>query len=272
MTKLLISIRSAEEAELVSGYQVGIVDVKEPNRGALGASDPETLVEIAKELDSAIPKSFSAGELRDWTSGNLNFGNLNSAKALDCECPLSKRYGAEVLKKYDYVKVGLAGANSFDWRECWSALLGGSIGKADGGFAHLNAVGVVYLDFETCDAPSYEELLDFFTKAKSCKAILFDTHDKTGDLFTYCSLDVIESMILRCRAAGLSTVIAGSVSLESLPQVLTASPDFVGVRGAVCAQGRDGSLDNRLLQNFIKQMRQPAWEPEGIAGVSIEQE
>ncbi len=41
MTKLLVSVRSVDEAEMVLEAGVDLIDVKEPRSGSLGAALPE---------------------------------------------------------------------------------------------------------------------------------------------------------------------------------------------------------------------------------------
>jgi uncharacterized protein (UPF0264 family) len=55
MTRLLVSVRNAEEAELALSGGADLVDVKEPSRGSLGRADE--------------PVSAALGELRDWQGG-----------------------------------------------------------------------------------------------------------------------------------------------------------------------------------------------------------
>ena len=48
MAQLLVSIRDTAEAELINNCKVAIVDVKEPNRGSLGAATPNMLEAISR--------------------------------------------------------------------------------------------------------------------------------------------------------------------------------------------------------------------------------
>ena len=48
MTRLLVSVRNVEEAQIAIAEGVDLIDVKEPSRGALGAADPVTLKAIAR--------------------------------------------------------------------------------------------------------------------------------------------------------------------------------------------------------------------------------
>ena len=61
-TKLLISVRSAEEARIALHAGADIIDVKEPTRGSLGRSSLETIHEIAEIIANQAPLSVALGE------------------------------------------------------------------------------------------------------------------------------------------------------------------------------------------------------------------
>ena len=60
--RLLVSVRSADEAELAVRDGADIVDAKEPLNGALGQVDPATLHSIATALAGAAPLSVALGD------------------------------------------------------------------------------------------------------------------------------------------------------------------------------------------------------------------
>ena len=244
MSQLLVSVRDAREAKLVSDYDIGILDVKEPDRGGLGASDPATLSEVANSVSGSIVKSFSAGELVDWSNSPL-----------ESEDPLRDRYNSYDLEKYHYVKVGLANVDkTFSAENSWSA----SWQRLFQGFSRDNgprSVGVVYVDYSSCGAPEPDALLELFASVPHCEAILFDTFNKAQRLFDYIAVQELDRLVRLSREAGLKTVVAGSVTLDLLPDVQSLRPDFVGVRGAVCTGGRSGKIEGSLVNGFLSRMR-----------------
>src|SRR5688572_22177610 len=62
---LLVSVRSAEEAVAALAGGADVIDVKEPNRGPLGAADPQTIAEIVRVVRGRVPVTAAAGELLD---------------------------------------------------------------------------------------------------------------------------------------------------------------------------------------------------------------
>lgn len=254
MTKLLVSVRSAQEAELVRCHRIGILDVKEPDRGGLGASDRDTLKQIADVVNKSkreFDLSFSAGELTQWhphwAGANFGTGLVPTRRSLP------QYYGLELLSQYQFVKLGLAGvatsAPVLDWRSAWREL-----------FADLpesiRTVAVSYLDFRDCDAPSPSMVLQLAADMKNCDVVLFDTFHKSGNLFSHVSINKLTELVKCAHRLGLTPVVAGSVSLSCLSDVVSSSPGFVGIRGAVCRGGRVGEISAQLVEEFVMELNQ----------------
>jgi len=264
--KLLVSIRSAREAKFVQHSEIGILDVKEPSRGGLGASDPETLKEIADFVGRSAPNrilSFSAGELLDWfpqLDGKVGERGLKSDRQL---VQLVQRYGAELLCQYRYVKIGLAGAfprqttgqskQAHDWSIIWTRFF-------DGLPTPNKTVAVVYLDFQHCDAPPPADVIHVAARANNCDIVLFDTFHKSGNLFSHVSIARLKEMVLSARGQGLKVVIAGSVDLGCLAEVVSIAPDFIGVRGAACSGERTSEIEPELVDEFAQELNAAVFE------------
>lgn len=250
MTKLLISVRDAQEARQVLAHDIGILDVKEPDRGALGRSDPESLQVIGSLNESApkrertngnsmrVPRSFAAGELSEWMADS---------------CPLTadtllSYYGNQVLGYYQFVKVGLAGLKSNShWKTIWRTFFE-SLPE------HASPVAVAYFDYRQCNSLSPDQMIDFASERSRCKTVLFDTYDKSANLFRHCTPGELGRWVEATQSAGMKVVIAGSVDRVCLGEVLDAAPDYVGVRGAVCRGQRTGRIDESLLVSFLDEV------------------
>ncbi len=94
MTKLLVSVRSAEEATAALTSGADIIDVKEPVRGSLGRADDRVIREVMEVVGGRVAVSAALGELVD-----------------DPKPPPAG---------LAFVKVGLAGLGD-DWRNRWKA-------------------------------------------------------------------------------------------------------------------------------------------------------
>jgi len=237
---LLVSVRNAVEAKTVSSHPIGILDVKEPNFGALGAATPETLTEIGLTVPTMSPKSFSVGELSDWAP---------VLQQADSQRPhLRLKYG-KTLDQYQFVKIGLARmAGRRNWKQQWQSL-----------FRDLppntSAVAVAYLDYKGCNSPSPADIIKLAMEQETCTTILFDTFQKTGNLFSHVTATDLKNCVANSRSNGLKTVVAGSVSLGCLERAVEVGPDYVGVRGAICDGERGGQVASHLVSGFINALK-----------------
>ena len=217
MTQLLISVRSALEAEVAVQNGADVVDVKEPSRGALGAADPETICEIANCLRGRVPLSIALGE--------LNHGEVLNGAMIDA------------IRNAQYAKFGLAGCGR---DRQWIERLRSSIGLLPSG---ITPVAVAYADWVRGDAPEPREVLAA-ARALGCRALLIDTyHKSSGTLIDQLGLDELGDLARAARRARLLCALAGSLQEKHLAKILPLLPDFVALRGAVCRQGRTSSLD-----------------------------
>ena len=60
-----------------------------------------------------------------------------------------------------------------------------------------------------------------------------------------------DRFIAECRALRLICGLAGSIAMVHVPRLRELAPDVVGVRGALCAGGRNGRLDPLRLRSFL---------------------
>ena len=63
MTGMLASIKNLREAEFVLNANVDIIDLKQPEFGALGALPVELVAEIVQKINSRCPVSATVGDL-----------------------------------------------------------------------------------------------------------------------------------------------------------------------------------------------------------------
>ncbi len=233
LTQLLVSVRNAKEAQTVSPDVVAILDVKEPDRGPLGAPDPQTLRQISQVAAEDQIMSFAAGELSQWQP-SIRGSNGNE---------FDSRFG-DLLHEFRYVKVGLAGmAIRKNWQLDWQTMFG----RLPAG---TSAVAVAYLDYRICNAPPPDDLVAFAATEPNCFTILFDTYDKSSNLFTHVTQAELASLVNHSKSKGLQTVVAGSVNRSILPQAVSVRPDYIGVRGAVCPGGRANPIDGSSINEL----------------------
>ena len=149
MTKLLISVRNAVEAQIAVDAGADLIDVKEPAHGSLGAADPGILEAVLQQVNDRRPLSAALGEL------------LSAV-------PLPAAFAGRLR----YAKFGLAGCGTFDG---WIALWQQAIERLPRG---VEPVAVAYADWQSALAPDPWHVLER-AHALRCAGVLVDTHDKT---------------------------------------------------------------------------------------------
>jgi uncharacterized protein (UPF0264 family) len=224
MTRLLVSVRSGDEARAALDGGADLIDVKEPTRGALGAADPAVWSEVAKAVHDCKPTSVALGELID--GGGL--------------------FPSGELAEFDFAKIGLAGCGPLTdwpkrWRDCLSDLPEG-----------VTPVAVVYADWRIAQAPPPDDVIAHAASMR-CGAVLFDTYDKTqGGLLDHFDLKELDRLSFAVRRHATRVVLAGSLHMQSIPKILHLQPDYVAVRGAACAQGRCGRVDSSRVRELAR--------------------
>jgi hypothetical protein len=229
MTKLLVSVRNAVEAQIALDQGADLIDVKEPARGSLGAADVTTIEAVVRQIAGRLPISAALGELL--TASSLP---------------------ASLAGQLGYAKFGLADcANHADWPRRWQQ----AIDRLPVG---IMPVGVAYADWKTARAPSPREVV-MHAQQLGCRAILFDTYDKSqGPLFNHVALPDLEELLRGARSAGLACVVAGGLGPAEIRDVLPLAPDYVAVRGAACVGDRSGRLDAGRVRRLTGLVRQSA--------------
>ena len=223
-SRLLISVRSAEEATVALAGGADLIDVKEPSNGPLGVAHHEVLAAVLAVVNGAVPVSAALGE---WTPNALNEAHWH------LQLPVQ------------FLKWGLAGyGNSPGWGE---DLLETRRQIRTG----PEVVLVAYADWEKAKSPAPAEIVKFARRFRY-KAVLFDTFNKDGSsLLDSLPLADLTELMASLKKSGIPIALGGSLKLEHLKQLKPLAPDWYAVRGAVCAGGtREGMLDPVRIQKW----------------------
>jgi (5-formylfuran-3-yl)methyl phosphate synthase len=232
MTRLLVSVRDADEAEIALAGGADLVDVKEPSRGSLGRADDTVIAEVLRRVSERRPVSAALGELRDWR-GELPPAGLT------------------------YVKWGLAGCGG---SERWRTDLTEIAQQLSG----CSPVAVVYADWREAEAPESWEIIDFVIQSP-IRVLLVDTWKKEGaTLLDWMNYDSIDNLCRQCRSSNVTVALAGSLGTEEIQTLLPSRPDWIAVRGAACAEGeRTGGIMRervRVLKDLLARESGPFHE------------
>jgi uncharacterized protein (UPF0264 family) len=245
MTRLLVSIRSADEALAALAGGADLIDVKEPSRGALGAADPETWRAVCDAVAGRVPVSAALGELLD--DRRMGFLARRDAGSIEIERSPANDVGRDGVgtpsyEELSFVKAGLAGAaNDPDLRERLQSLQR-SLPTS------TQLVAVAYADAQRANAPSPWQVLDN-ALTMQLSVLLIDTFDKAhGDLWSALRDDELRELVRVAHQAGLRVALAGSLTLATLPRALALAPDWIAVRGAACEDGRSGEVSTARVR------------------------
>jgi uncharacterized protein (UPF0264 family) len=214
--QLLVSVRSAHEAEESLAGGADWIDLKEPSRGALGAVSRSSAREIVAAVAGRAPISAAAGELADWPKS-----------------PARELLG---LRGVTHLKLGLAGCMGIDWRSKWRDA------EQEIHAAGQRLIAVVYADQRAAAAPPSEEIMELAIEAGS-PWTLWDTFDKSrGSILNALSTKTLAAQLQTVRDAGIGGVIAGSVTAAILERLPLERADMIAVRGAACRGGREAPV------------------------------
>jgi uncharacterized protein (UPF0264 family) len=221
MVKLLVSVRDAAEARAALAGGADLIDVKEPDRGPLGAADLRTVESIVEAVAGRLPLSVALGEL---SAGN----------GLD----------ASFAGRVGYAKFGLSGTlRTADWGLRWKR----AIESLPSG---VKPVAVAYADWQVAAAPDVRRVIEHGRRL-GCQALLVDTFDKTGGpLGAHLPLASLTHVVEAAREAQMLCVLAGRLGWRELAEILPLEPDYVAVRGAACAGGRTGRIQARRVRRL----------------------
>ncbi|MBI1733391.1 MAG: (5-formylfuran-3-yl)methyl phosphate synthase [Gammaproteobacteria bacterium] len=221
MTGFLASVRSAAEARQVLPAGVDILDVKEPDAGALGAVSDATLRDIVACARGVVPVSATVGDLP------MAPEQLGPA--------IERTWSAGV----DIVKVGVFA----------DAVRQPVLSLLDECSARGVRIVLVYF------AEQWRGEADFIALSQAgIGGVMLDTRDKqAGSLTSRVSGEELNEFALRARQAELMAGLAGSLREADIPQLLALNPDYLGFRGALCGgAGRGAAIEVSAVQRIAR--------------------
>jgi len=223
VTRLLVSVRDAEEAREAIAGGADVIDVKEPLAGPLGRAGIDATLAVATAVgraDRPVPWTVACGELSERGGGDIVAHAASLVGRLPAAAPPPW-----------LVKVGLAGAAPRDWER---ELAGIDSQLPEG----VEQACVVYADWHRCDAPPPESVVRI-AGTLAGRMVLVDTFDKrAGGLFDVAEPGEIEAAVALAKSLGLAVALAGRITLADADRVNAIAPDIVAVRTAVCGGDR----------------------------------
>ncbi|WP_341886709.1 (5-formylfuran-3-yl)methyl phosphate synthase [Variovorax sp. YR752] len=223
-TRLLVSVRSVDEALIAARGGADFIDLKEPGQGALGGLPVATIREIVAALrahGSLLPVSA--------TIGDVPMHELDTILA---------RVEAVGACGVDYVKVGIERAPG-----------AGAVLRA------LAACGRPLVPVFIADRGLDEHAVALALSLRFA-GVMVDTADKhAGSLFELMPTAAIEGFVAMARQAQTMVGIAGAMRRANADRIVALTPDFAGFRSAVCRGERSEALDAQCLSELVAAMR-----------------
>ena len=213
MTKMLASVRDRGEAEIAFQNGADIIDLKEPDNGALGAVELPKILEVKAFLSGRRPVSAACGDL-----------------PMDPEA-IVRKVGELLAAGVDYVKIGLVA----------SARLNACLQQLKPLASHGKLIAVLFADeWHQYDADILERLA-----GNGFHGVMVDTADKSkGRLLKHISPEQTGRFVKSAHEHRLMVGLAGSLEAPDVSRLLPYEPDFLGFRGALCSDlDRKAAID-----------------------------
>jgi len=220
MTGMLASVNSLKEARLILNTKVDIIDLKQPEQGALGALSISTVKAIVEEVNQQKPVSATVGDLP-----------MHAETVFDAVKAMSET-------GVDYIKIGFFPGG--DWQGTLSRL--SEISQQ----GH-KLIAVLFADTH----PEIKTIASL--KQAGFYGVMLDTMDKANGSLSQVMNDAdIVQFVNQAKAAQLLCGLAGSLKQQDIADLLKLDADYLGFRGALCQQHiRTSALDEQSINSVL---------------------
>ncbi len=224
MTGMLASVRNLQESNIAYQGGADIIDLKEPNHGALGAVPLNVIHYVVDELWEKCAISATVGDLPA------------DVAAIEDKVMQTAETGV------DYVKVGMFSERHIE--NCLPQLI------------HCSNKGIAIIAVFFADMGFDIDNAINIAKSARLKGVMLDTARKgSGGLLKHKNIIQLEYFINRAKQNDLLTGLAGSLAIDDIPTLMKANPGYIGFRTALCTNhSRTGYLDVdaiRQIRNCI---------------------
>ena len=224
MSKMLASVNSVEEALLVFNAQVDIIDLKQPAQGALGALPTDLVREIVEIIAGRSPVSATIGDLP--MQPELVF---NAVQAM-------------AKTGVDYIKIGFfPDGDSLATVKLLAELT-----------PQYALIAVLFADTQ----PDFSIISAL--KQSGFVGVMLDTMDKKrGSLTQVMNPTELAHFVKLAQTQQLLCGLAGSLKLADIATLLPYQADYLGFRGALCAeQQRTAKLNPAAIAEIKRAIAQ----------------
>ncbi len=220
MTGMLASVNGLKEAKLILNTTIDIIDLKQPEQGALGALSTEDVSIIVNAVNHQKPVSATVGDLP--MQADIVY----------------KAVKAMAETGVDYIKIGFfPGGN---WQDTISSL--SSISQQG-----YKLIAVLFADTN----PDINTIESF--KQAGFYGVMLDTMNKTnGSLLQVMDITDIKQFVSQAKSAQLLCGLAGSLKQQDITELISLNADYLGFRGALCRKNiRTSELDIDAINSIL---------------------
>jgi (5-formylfuran-3-yl)methyl phosphate synthase len=225
-----------EAFEAIAGG-ADIIDVKNPQEGALGANFPWVIKRIREITPKSIQVSCTLGDVPT-LPGSISLAALGAASL-----------------GVDYIKVGLCGFKTANEAIC---LLQNVNRAAKDCNPKIKLVAAGYADSERAGSLDPMLIPEIASNAGIDVAML-DTAIKDGkNLFNFLNSQQLATFVNNSHKLNLEVALAGSLRKQDLPLVYNLGADIAGARGAACTNNDrvKGQITEKQVRQLVEILRQ----------------
>lgn len=224
MTGMLASVKNLAEARQVCALGVDIVDLKQPENGALGALSVNEVRQIVTQLDAQQSISATIGDLELIPATVFHAVREMAATGVN------------------YVKIGI-----FPHENPIATIQA---------LSRLSQQGVQLIAVLFADSQPDFKLLTKLKTAGFCGVMLDTQNKQLGSLIQVLDWQLIQQFVFMARELGLLCGLAGSLKLTDIAALLPLQADYLGFRGGLCHDNnRIASLDPKQIQAIQQKIK-----------------
>jgi uncharacterized protein (UPF0264 family) len=229
-------VNEKEATEAIAGG-ADIIDVKNPQEGALGANFPWVIKRIREIAPKHIQVSCAVGEVPN-LPGSISLAALGAASL-----------------GVDYIKVGLRGLRT---PQEVSYLLKNVNKAAKECNPKIKVVAVGYADADRIDSINPLLIPEIAFKTEVDVAMIDTAIKDDKNIFTFLTVKQLEKFVDSAHDLGLEAALAGSLKKQDLLIVYSLDADVAGLRGAACTNNDrvKGQITRNLVHEIAEVIKQ----------------
>ncbi len=236
MTQLLVSIKSVEECLIALNAGVDILDLKDPENGALGALDLAVSAQIVAKTQqyNQLNKTNNPHYSPILTSATVGEQHIDLNDLMQS---VMQRLAIDI----DIIKIAVS---SLEAMPNWKINFDIQVIKAVK--PNIKLVAVFFADQEV-NLRLLETLNDM-----GFYGAMLDTSSKQHDLLTVCSMQALQIFTQSCKKNALKSGLAGSLKPQHIECLSVVSPFYIGFRGGVC---ESDARNNALMMHKVVKVK-----------------